>query len=75
MLVKNIQAQYLGRPVVFKGRRPPSLFLVGGGSELEGLEDEDGRVALSWVARALGSPDLKFKTAKKILLPKRKEGH
>ena len=63
MLVKNIQAQYLGRPVVFKGRSPPSLFLAGGGSELEGLEDEDGRVALSWVARALGSPDLKFKTA------------
>ena len=46
--------------MVFKGRRPPSLFLAGGGSELEGLEDEDGRVALSWVARALGSPDLEF---------------
>ena len=53
---------YLGSPVLLKGRRPPSLFLAGGGSELEGLEEEDGRVALSWAARALGRPDLKFET-------------
>ena len=53
---------YLGSPVLFKGRRPPSLFLAGGGSELEGLEEEDGRAARSWGARALGSPDLKFET-------------
>ena len=61
----SILAPYLGRPVVFKGRTPPSLFLPGGGSELEGLEDEDGRVDLSCGARALGSPDLWFKTEKK----------
>ena len=47
--------------VLVKGLRPPSLFLAGGGSELEGLEDEDGREALSWVVRALGRPDLKIK--------------
>ena len=47
--------------VLVKGLRPPSLFLAGGGSELEGLEDEDGREALSWVVRALGRPDLKVK--------------
>ena len=60
----NKQAN-LGRPVVVKGRRPPSLFLAGGGSELEGLEDEDGREALSWGARALGRPDLKLEMCKK----------
>ena len=47
--------------VLVKGLRPPSLFLAGGGSELEGLEDEDGREALNWVVRALGRPDLKVK--------------
>ena len=51
--------------MVVKGRRPPSLFLAGGGSELEGLEDEDGREALNWGARALGSPDLKFEKCRK----------
>ena len=45
--------------VLVKGLRPPSLFLAGGGSELEGLEDEDGREALNWEVRALGRPDLK----------------
>ena len=60
--IKSILFQYLGRPVVLvKGLRPPSLFLAGGGSELEGLEDEDGRDALNWVVRALGRPDLKVK--------------
>ena len=59
--IKSILFQYLGRPVVVlvKGLRPPSLFLAGGGSELEGLEDEDGREALNWEVRALGRPDLK----------------
>ena len=66
MSVQSIQSLfYLGRPVLLKGLRPPSLFLAGGGSELEGLEEEDGRAALSWEARALGSPDLKLKLKKK----------
>ena len=67
--------------MLLKGLRPPSLFLAGGGSELEGLEEEDGRAALSWEARALGSPDLKFeteeKTRKEYIFPfdmRKKEG-
>ena len=63
--------------MVVKGLRPPSLFLAGGGSELEGLEDEDGREALNWGARALGRPDLKFEKCKIreyiLILQKKKE--
>ena len=43
---------------MLEGRERPSLFLKAGGSELEGLDDEDWRAALTWGARARGSPDL-----------------
>ena len=43
---------------MLEGRERPSLFLADGGSELEGLDDEDWRAALTWGARARGSPDL-----------------
>ena len=43
---------------MLEGRECPSLFLADGGSELEGLDDEDWRAALTWGARARGSPDL-----------------
>ena len=43
---------------MLEGRERPSLFLADGGSELEGLDDEDWRAALNWGARARGSPDL-----------------
>ena len=45
---------------MLEGRERPSLFLADGGSELEGLDDEDWRAALNWGARARGSPDLMF---------------
>ena len=45
---------------MLEGRERPSLFLADGGSELEGLDDEEWRAALNWGARARGSPDLMF---------------
>ena len=44
--------------MILEGRERPSLFLADGGSELDGLDDEDWRAALNWGARARGSPGL-----------------
>ena len=43
---------------MLEGRERASLFLADGGSELEGLDDEDWRADLNCGARARGSPDL-----------------